>query len=84
MTTFTPIRRHRPLFDCTGDCNQGRACTCADLADKGTTLAANDAIHRDEEAASFAAHMRSLRPALIVAGMCLLAVAGGAAAAFFN
>ena len=72
MTSSTPrIPRHRPLLR-------------SDLADQGTTLAANDAIHRDEEAASFAAHMRRLRPVLIVSGMCLLAVAGGAAVAFFN
>ena len=82
MTTFTPIRRHRPLFEtqCTGRCNQGRACTCADLADKGTTLAANDAIERDKETRGDGAGVM-----LVPAAVALFAVVCGAlAAAFFN
>jgi len=86
MTTFTPIRRHRPLFEtsCTGKCNQGRACTCADLADKGTTLAANDAIERDEEAASFAAHMRHRLDLLIPGAVLVGAVLGFALMAWLT
>lgn len=82
MTTFTPIRRHRPLFEtsCTGRCNQGRACTCADLADKGATLAANDAISRDKETRGDGAGVM-----LVPAAVALFAVVCGAlAAAFFN
>ena len=60
MTTFTPIRRHRPLFDCTGDCNQGRACTCKDAANSGDTLAQEIALHDQERAAAFLAGAEEL------------------------
>ena len=72
MTSSTPrIPRHRPLLR-------------SDLADQGTTLAANDAIHRDEEAASFAAHMRHRLDLLIPGAVLVGAVLGFALMAWLT
>ena len=84
MTTFTPIRRHRPLFEtaCHGNCNQGRSCTCKEAADSGDTLAQEIALHDQEQAALFLEHAEELqrRARPLVWAICAFVVAAAVVA----
>jgi len=78
MTASTPrIPRHRPLFEsaCTGDCNQGRHCTCREPADMGTTAGIEAVKDREIAATESMKHYRDYYVALVLAILSAAALA---------